>query len=128
MALEAARRSQGPLNHVVRAVAGAYPRQRNKALDILVGGSWPGDVLTGPKERAFWLAIIGDANAVVIDRWAARAAGFDPERITPPRWNEMADAYRNVAAWVHETPRNFQAIVWTTIREEQLDARPHNSR
>jgi hypothetical protein len=113
MAMEVAQaRRPADIDHAVRA---AYPRQREKVKRILAGTD-PRAVLTGPKERTFWEAICGDHEAVVVDRWSARATGYNPERLTPTRWSEIADAHTNVAAWVHEAPRNFQAIVWTTIR------------
>lgn len=86
-----------------------------KAARILAGEK-PDHVLGGPKVRGFWRAICGDPESVTIDLWAAKAAGFDPDRLTPKRLWIIDAAYRRAAAWAGETPRDFQAIVWLSIR------------
>jgi hypothetical protein len=74
------------------------------------------DYVTGPKVSAFLRAILGDTDAVVLDRWALRAAGY-PERVNKTEREKIANGYRLAAELVGETPRDFQAIVWIHIRE-----------
>jgi Ser/Thr protein kinase RdoA (MazF antagonist) len=74
--------------------------------------------VSGPKVTAFYRAILGDADILVIDRWAAFAAGYD--RAKPPTKRERAviePAYRAAANLVGESVRDFQAIVWIVTRE-----------
>lgn len=88
----------------------------------------PGLHVTGPKVSAFYRAIMGDDDVLVIDRWAAFAAGYP--RDTPPNRTQAATieaAYRTVSADVGESVRDFQAIVWIVTREEtpRSDGRVH---
>jgi hypothetical protein len=100
--------------------AGRYPaNQRPKvqrALDQRRKN--PGEAVRGPKVSAFYRAIMGDDDTLVIDRWAAFAAGFGRQR--PPTRRQAATieaAYRQAAASVGESVRDFQAIVWIVVRE-----------
>lgn len=94
---------QGPL------VAGALSTRR------------PSRFVRGPKTSAFYRAIMGDKNAVVLDRWAARAAGFpvndEKHEIPVTVRREMAAAYTEAAKACRENVRDFQAIVWIVKRE-----------
>ncbi len=62
---------------------------------------------------------MGDTNALVLDRWAARAAGVDNGRgdVSGPTRRVLDAAYREGAALCGETVRAFQAIVWIIVRE-----------
>lgn len=90
-----------------------------KARAIIRGGPLygPGDALGGeaPKVRAFWRAICGDPDSVVLDVWAMRAAGLDGAP-SGARYRKVAEMYRRAAAKVGEAPRDFQAIVWLATR------------
>ena len=91
---------------------------------ILAGGSiistFPEPTGPSHKIREFYRAIAGNPNAVVIDRWALRAATgkhwadvHDLQRVGV--YAMVADCYREVAELFDMAPRDFQAAVW--IRE-----------
>lgn len=69
------------------------------------------------KTRTFAKAILGDGSAVVVDVWAARAAGA-PERVvtTIGGYNAVADAYRRASKRAGVSARDLQAITWCVIR------------
>jgi len=92
---------------------------------IMAGGSIIGTFPdpSGPshKIREFYRAISGNQNAVVIDRWAYRAAWgtrhvdvHDLARIGV--YAMISDAYREVAELFEMSPRDFQAAVWIHVR------------
>jgi len=99
--------------------AGRYPTdQLPKVRAALADTRNPGQFATGPKVNAFYRAIIGDEDCLVVDRWASFAAGGPKDRT--PRAKErriIADAYRAAAAFTGESVRDFQAIVWIACRE-----------
>lgn len=113
-----------------RAKVGKYPNNmRPKVRAALKDAANPGQYVTGPKVSAFYSAIIGDESAMVIDRWAAFAAGHE-DRKTPPGAKSrriIEAAYREAAALVGETVAAFQAIVWIIVRETtaRSDGRIH---
>lgn len=74
--------------------------------------------LNGPKQRAFYANIMGDAVSVTVDVWATRAATRGA-RSAPRGAGDYADisaAYRRAARAVGSTPRDFQAAVWLALR------------
>jgi hypothetical protein len=71
---------------------------------------------TAPKTREFASAILGDTSAVVVDVWAARAAGESPTGLQGRRYAAIADAYRGAARRLRMRPAILQAIVWCAIR------------
>jgi len=76
-----------------------------------------GTVLKGRKTEAFYRAIMGDENAVVIDRWIIRAMGLpDETRLTPKQYDTLAAIVTIEAAIAGTTPAQFQAVVWCAIR------------
>jgi len=105
------------------------PICRKRVVPILAGHR-PIDALapTGVSQKVYWFyrAITGDQNAVVIDRWAMRAAmgrhdatEADVKVLDRVGVYEMvADAYRKVAPLFGMTPREFQAAVWVHVRGE----------
>jgi hypothetical protein len=100
--------------------AGRYPSdQAPKVAAILAAHpSKVRQLVTGPKVSAFYAAIMGDADVLVIDRWASYAAGGPKDRVPGVRAKRaFAAAYRAAAASVGETVRDFQAIVWIQARE-----------
>lgn len=74
------------------------------------------DALRGPKTRAFAQAIAGDPSAVVVDVWMCRAAGIDPDRLTPRVYALVAADVEHLAAVHGESPRTMQALLWTRAR------------
>jgi hypothetical protein len=95
---------------------GAFRRQLDTAVDILEGRrAGP----SGPKVAAFHRAIMGDPSAVVIDVWAARAAGIDMPNgttMSERRYHAVAAAYREAADTLGVAPRDLQAAVWVATR------------
>jgi len=74
------------------------------------------DALNGPKTNAFARAIAGDDDAVVIDVWMCRAAGVDPDRLTPSLYRDIAQSVRTVAKQHGCTPVTMQALIWGRVR------------
>lgn len=89
----------------------------------IANGANPLDVLGGQKVRAFYANIMGDADAVTVDVWAARAAlGADAtDRIPTGQYNAIADAYRLAADARNVSPMVMQATVWVYIRRTWKD-------
>lgn len=114
----------------IRKRVGKYPNaQRPKILAALRDAENPGQYATGPKVSAFYRAIVGDESAMVVDRWAAFAAGHEQRDKVPgvKVRRVIEDAYRTAAANVGETVAAFQAIVWIVVREstQRADGRIH---
>lgn len=100
------------------ALVGRYPNaMAAKYRPILQGSSRPVDTVGGDKVTNFYRAILGDDDAVVLDRHALRAAGHGRDTATPLQYARIANEYRTAAALVGESPRDFQAIVWVVLRE-----------
>jgi hypothetical protein len=99
-----------------------FTTQMAKAIAIAAHNVDPLDVLRGPKERAFYGAIMGHADAVVIDRWAARVAepetrhGTKDERVSATDYRRIAEAYRNAARYLRRPVRDVQATTWVVTR------------
>lgn len=99
-------------------MGGRYPNMQGPRIMAALATRYPVTAITGPKVNAFYRAIMGDTSALVIDRWAAYAAGHDRGRDIPRAVRrELEAAYRAAAAAVGETVRAFQAIVWIVARE-----------
>lgn len=95
-----------------------FRKNRDKAWRILKG-EHPLDVLGGKKVRAFYANILGDPDAVTVDRWAIRIAYGDPEgkmTVSDGEYDVIADAFRAVAAEVELTTHDLQAAVWVYFR------------
>lgn len=75
----------------------------------------------GPKVEAFYRAVAGDTDALVLDRWAYFAAlGTEKSRdskVTPAQRTECERAYRRLAAETGEEVRAIQAAMWLQVRE-----------
>jgi len=94
---------------------GCLQASLDKASKIIEGAD-PLVVLSGPKTNAFYRALIGDFDAVVVDVWMLRALGHNKNACTPRQYEVFADTIRNAALEAGETPADFQAIVWCAIR------------
>lgn len=79
-------------------------------------GARPLTVLSGPKVRAFYRALMGDTSAAVVDVWTARAAGVDPEGLSPQLYAQVARALRMGADEVGTTTTSLQAVAWVAVR------------
>lgn len=73
------------------------------------------DALNGPKTNAFARAVAGDADAVVIDSWMSRIAGWG-ESPTMIQYRAAAAAIRELAAEWGMEPRAMQAWLWCIER------------
>ncbi len=83
------------------------------AIRILSGAN-PDSVLKGPKVRQFYLNLLGDTNGVTLDRHAISACGYHGTGAHSRRTlDRLREAYRIAARACKETPRDFQAIVWS---------------
>lgn len=101
------------------AKVGRYPNAMHaRYAPVIAGTVAPLDALRGPKIRNFYRGIMGDLYSVCIDRWALRAAGWARDTVTPRQYERVEAAYREAASLCGETPRDFQAIVWTVVRQE----------
>ena len=102
----------------VRALQGkdirALGTVRVKVKNILAGRV---DIsVKGPKIRAFWRAILGDPDAVVLDSWMLKAYGETRKRLTPLQYSHLANKLRRDAAYEEADSAVFQAVVWCVIR------------
>lgn len=73
-----------------------------------------GKTLNGPKINAFFLALKGDKNAVVVDRWMARAYGF--KSVTASNYDRIERNIRHEAGANGMKPSDFQAWLWADTR------------
>lgn len=89
-----------------------YGVNKVKAERILNGDL---SALNGPKVTQFAEGILGNPQACTVDVWMQRAVGLDdtvPDRVN----NMIRKAIYSAAKAVGETPKDFQAIVWTQVR------------
>lgn len=100
-------------------IGGRYPNAQAPRIEAATSTRYPVTRITGPKVNAFYRAIMGDTDALVLDRWAIRAAGHPNLYSRVPRWllRELDSGYRAAASACGETVRAFQAIVWIVCRE-----------
>ena len=98
---------------------GRFPNVQGPKIVAACSTRYPVRRVTGPKVNAFYRALMGDVNALVLDRWAIHAAGYPKPRSEVPRTlrMELEAAYRAAAAACGETVRAFQAITWIVARE-----------
>jgi len=79
-------------------------------------GERPLSVLGGQKVRAFYRAIMGDKDAVVLDTWMAQAIGWPHLNFSARQYEMCSRALTRAASRAGVPPANFQAIVWTQVR------------
>jgi len=95
---------------------------------------------SGPKRLPFFEAIMGDANAIVIDRWMARVLDFRTWNNKKEVWQTSTGASKKqrelLIAWVQRgakrlgiTPRAYQALIWAGKKalDEEASGRPTGS-
>jgi hypothetical protein len=70
----------------------------------------------GPKIQAFARAMLGEADAVVVDSWMCRAAGLASDSPTPTEYAAIADAVRELATEYGMRPVDMQALLWILVR------------
>jgi hypothetical protein len=80
-----------------------------------------GKPLQGAKVRAFYAALCGDDNAVVLDTWMLRLFNYYPRHTHNPegrRYDRLATAFRTVAEHNNIAPAGLQAILWIKYRQQ----------
>ena len=80
-------------------------------------GKDPVDAVRGRKTHNFARALLGDTEAVVVDVWMMRAAGF-PERDAPTKlqYDAIEHVTRSMARDMGLEPRTLQALLWIIVR------------
>lgn len=99
--------------------AGAMRDNLLKAQRI-ADGEQPLRVLGGPKVRAFYRALTGDADAAVIDTWMLTAVAWPREGVTQGQYNRIEHALREAARITRLPVSELQAIVWTQVRGREF--------
>ncbi len=112
------RDGRAPDFHTLRAHCSSFTANLLKAAECAFVDD-PLTVLNGPKQRAFYRNIIGDADGVTVDVWATRAAtrGTLDHPRTRAEYALIERAYQRAAAKRACTPRDFQAAVWLAARD-----------
>jgi hypothetical protein len=77
-----------------------------------------GEPLSGRKLDNFRKALIGDPDAVVVDRWMLRAFGVKGNGATQAQYDLIEDAVRQMAKDKGVTPRQMQAAIWYGIKSQ----------
>lgn len=102
---------------------GRYPARMTAAVRAVLSGQLaPRLVVTGPKVTAFYRAILGDEDALVLDRWAIRMATGHVGKPTPAAIREADAAYRTFALEVGLPLREAQSITWKVARDDMIRA------
>lgn len=107
--------------------AGKYPSgigffsNKDKAVKIFQGED-PLEVLGGDKVRNFYRNLIGDEQAVCIDRHAISISGFssksaDAGSLTSGVYSRIAFAFKCAAQNLGLSPSGIQALTWCYFRE-----------
>lgn len=97
------------------APRGAMLANYRKA-DRIANGERPLDVLGGPKVRAFYRALMGDANACVVDTWMLQAVEWPAPNLNAKGYAAISAALVNAARLANLPVSELQAIVWTQVR------------
>ena len=108
-----------------RAPVGRYPNaMAPKVRRALNDVDFARETVSGPKVSAFFAAVLGDVNALVLDRWALfAAAGAECQSPTVKQRDVFSAAYFRAAESKGETVSAFQASVWLQVRETTPNAR-----
>lgn len=94
---------------------GVFKTSLSKALRITRGGERPLVVLSGPKTRAFYRALMGDDSAAVVDVWVLRAVRWT-RKVTAKAYARIARALAAAAAVVGVSVAVLQAVAWVVVR------------
>lgn len=110
---------RGNKHEVIRALHGHAPRTLGtvaRKVARLLQGEQPEHVIAGDKITAFYHAIMGDSDAVVLDVWMLRAYGVENRQLTTKQYGTIADRLRRDAKRAGVTATVFQATVWVGVR------------
>lgn len=94
---------------------GVFKTSLHKVLRIYRGGERPSVVLSGPKTRAFYRALMGDDSAAVVDVWVQRVVGWT-RKVTDKVYARISAALARAAAVVGVPIATLQAVAWVVIR------------
>lgn len=83
-----------------------------KTLLPAISKATAGEELGGRKVNNFAKALLGDPNAVVVDRWMMRAFGFKGDVPTPTQYDVIEHGIQEMAKSQGVTPREAQAALW----------------
>lgn len=98
-------------------------RDRAKAWAILTGGRDAWQVCRGPKVEAVAANLLGDLEAVAVDRHIVRAAtGSDRRQVSPAGAAKIAGAVRLLAVIRGIRPAELQAALW--VHSARSERRP----
>ncbi len=80
--------------------------------------------LSGPKVRAFAAALKGDRNAIVVDTWMLKAAGYKGKATKHRRSFKVTERAIEIAAQaVGMSNTEAQATIWMAYRKEFWEAK-----
>lgn len=79
-------------------------------------GERPVDILSGPKVRAFYRALMGDKDAAVIDTWMIQAAQWHRDGVSRNQYALLAQALTECALIVGVHTVAIQATIWLAVR------------
>jgi hypothetical protein len=107
-----------------RDTGGRFPNvNRPKIAAVLADAEAAAEWARGPKVGPFHRAILGDEDALVLDRWAIFAATGERDERTTDRvaHSKLRDnveaAYRALARKLRIPVRDLQATLWLQVRE-----------
>lgn len=93
------------------------PGMTNRSYQAAIAAISKGpEALTGPKVKAFYRAIMGDEEAIVVDVWMMRAAGIEHDSPNVAERVAVERGIRAVAAKRGVSPRTAQATIWIVMR------------
>jgi len=97
---------EAPIEGIMRSLLPAVDRART------------GQDLGGRKVDNFAKALMGDPNAVVVDRWMMRAWGFKGDVPTPAQYDIIEHGIKELAQRHQMEPRQVQAAIWFGVKKE----------
>jgi len=95
-------------------VRGVLPWARTTAYWIRRGAD--PDTVLAMKTRAFYRALLGERDAVVLDVWMWRGAGRNIPTRRQAAYDRYATVLRREAARAGVAPVHYQAVVWVVLR------------
>ena len=115
------------LHDMAIEASGTHPAVKMKAQQVMDATSFEGvlGVFRGQKVSAFQQNLIdmfapghADADAVTIDIWMMRAAGFENEAPSEAQYGWTSEVVRDVAKQLGWKPKEVQAAVWIAQKAE----------
>lgn len=97
---------------------GVFAKNWDKALKIKAGKD-PYEVLSGPKTRAFYDALMGDPTAIVLDTWMLKAIKWGNRKMKDHHYHQIAIALWTCAKRVGIKSAVLQATIWEKLRNAQ---------